>query len=291
MIKAGNAAVGLWLRAGSYAAQHLTEGRVPAVVAAMFGTGPQIARLVKAELWHEAGHTCPRCRPVGDGYLMHDFLHYNPTRASVEDTRRRAADRKQRGRTRRRNGSDSPANAPETGADPNPDADETGTDSPLDSEDSAGHDGVSRPDGAGVSRLSRPGPSRAVGGGGSRESANRRGPASSALCALPPDWEPDDALLAWAMAAGHMQRLGLDGVDHATAKWRAHRATGPRRTAEQWRLDWQQWITRERPDTPSAGRHLQAVPPTRLSRADQHAAALQAALDEMSTGNRTEGTA
>ncbi|MFJ2575984.1 hypothetical protein [Kitasatospora aureofaciens] len=262
------------------------------MVAGMFGTGPQIAKLVRSGLWHDAGHECPRCPAVDAGaYLMHDFLLYNPTRASVEDTRRRAADRKQRGRTRRRNGSDSPANAPQTGADSNPDADETGADSPPDSEDSAGHDGVSHPDGAGVSRLSRPGPSRAVGGGGSRESADRRGLAPAALCALPPDWEPDDALLAWAMAAGHMQRLGLDGVDHATAKWRAHRATGPRRTAEQWRLDWQQWITRERPDTPSAGRHLQAVPPTRLSRADQHAAALQAALNDMNTGNRAEGTA
>ncbi|MFE6489775.1 mucin-2, partial [Streptomyces sp. NPDC057757] len=92
--------MGLWLRAGAYAAQHLTEGRVPAVVAAMFGTGPQIARLVKTGLWHEAGHTCPRCRPVDDGYLMHDFLAYNPTRLAVEDTRRREAERKQRGRTR-----------------------------------------------------------------------------------------------------------------------------------------------------------------------------------------------
>jgi hypothetical protein len=226
-------------------------------------------------------------------YLMHDFLTYNPTRASVQDTRRREADRKQRGRNRQRKRTDSPPNPPPFGADPDPNADDSAPESPPDSDESAGHGRVSHPDGAGVSHLSRPDPTRPVeSGGGSRESSGGHGvPTNPALCALPPTWEPDDALLAWAMAAGHMQRLGLDGVDHATAKWRAHRATGSRRTAEQWRLDWQQWITRERPETPPAGRHLHAVPPTRLSRADQHAAALQAALSEMNSANRTEGTA
>lgn len=37
-LKAGNAAVGLWVKAGAYAAQHLTEGVVPGVVAQLYGT-------------------------------------------------------------------------------------------------------------------------------------------------------------------------------------------------------------------------------------------------------------
>ena len=41
-LKAGNAAVGLWVKAGAYAAQHLTEGVVPGVVAQLYGTAPQV---------------------------------------------------------------------------------------------------------------------------------------------------------------------------------------------------------------------------------------------------------
>ncbi|MDH6123423.1 mucin-2 [Kitasatospora sp. GP82] len=294
LIKAGNAALGLWLRCGAYTAQHLTEGRIPGVVAAMFGTGPQAAKLVTSGLWHESGHVCPQCPAVVTGeYLMHDFLRYNPTRASVEGSRKREADRKQRGRNRQRSGADSPADPPPFGADPEADGDESGPDWPPDSGESAGHGPVSQGDGPGVSHLSRPGPTRPVeSGGDSRESSGRSGPAPGpALCALPAGWEPDDALIGWASAAGHLQRLGLDGLDYATAKWRARRATGPMRSVQQWRLDWQQWITRERPEAPAAGRHLQAVPGSRPSRAEQHAAALQAALDEMNTASNEEDSA
>lgn len=61
IVKAGNAALGLWVRAGAYSAQHLTEGTVPAVVARQYGTAPQARKLVTVGLWHEHGHTCPRC--------------------------------------------------------------------------------------------------------------------------------------------------------------------------------------------------------------------------------------
>ncbi|MDH6134637.1 hypothetical protein P3T37_004041 [Kitasatospora sp. MAA4] len=294
LLTAGNAALGLWLRCGAYTAQHLTEGRIPAVIADMFGTGPQAAKLVRSGLWHETGHTCRRCPPVIAGeYLMHDFLRYNPTRASVEGTRKREADRKQRGRDRQRTRRDSPADPPPFGAGPDPDDDGSDPDSPPDFDESPGHGGVSHPDGAGASHRSRPGPARpGEGGGGSRESSGRSGPPpASTLCALPADWEPDDALLAWAAAAGHLQRLGLEGLDHATAKWRAHRAAGPARSVQQWRLNWQQWINQERPEPPPAARHLQAVPPSRPSRAEQHAAALQAALDDMNTASHEEDSA
>ncbi|MDK0520358.1 mucin-2 [Streptomyces sp. ML-6] len=101
LIKAGNGGLGLWLRAGSYAAQHLTEGAVPGVVAQLYGTAPQARKLVAAGLWHEHGHGCARCPdvPAGDFY-MHDFLVYNPSRAKVEQGRAAAADRQQRARDR-----------------------------------------------------------------------------------------------------------------------------------------------------------------------------------------------
>ena len=91
----------MWLRCGSYAAQHLTEGTVPGVVVQLYGTAPQARKLVAAGLWHAAEHACPRCPqpPAGD-YVMHDYLVYNPTRARVEDDRAKAAERQARGRAR-----------------------------------------------------------------------------------------------------------------------------------------------------------------------------------------------
>ncbi|WP_405018152.1 mucin-2 [Kitasatospora sp. NBC_00070] len=297
LLKAGNAALGLWLRCGAYSAQHLTEGRIPGVVAALFGTAPQAARLVRAGLWHESGHECPRCRPVVVGeFLMHDFLRYNPTRASVEGGRDREAERKRKGRAAQRKPADPASNRPPFGAESELGESDFDPETPPDSDETAGEGHASGADGVGSSHRSRPGPARpVVGGGGSRESSGGvgRSPEHS-LCALPDQWAPDDALLAWAAVAGHLQRLGVDGLDHATAKWRTHRATGPARSVQQWRLDWQQWITRERPDQPPAARRLQAVPADghQPTRAEQHAAALQAALDQMNANDsQQENTA
>jgi hypothetical protein len=97
LIKAGNAALGLWLRCGAYAAQHLTDGIVPGVVAELYGTKPQAAKLVKAGLWHEHGHDCPSdCpNPVPGDYVFHDFLDdgRNTSRARHEAERKKARDR------------------------------------------------------------------------------------------------------------------------------------------------------------------------------------------------------
>ncbi|MEV6073986.1 mucin-2 [Streptomyces sp. NPDC052069] len=98
-LRAGNAAIGLWVRAGAYVAQHLTEGVIPGVVAQLYGTAPQVRKLVAADLWHAYGHSCGGCPqpPAGD-YVMHDYLTYNPTRSRVEDDRAAAADRQKRAR-------------------------------------------------------------------------------------------------------------------------------------------------------------------------------------------------
>jgi hypothetical protein len=97
LIKAGNAALGLWLRCGSYAAQHLTDGIVPGVVAQLYGTKPQAAKLVKAGLWHEHGHNCPDgCpNPAPGDYAFHDFLDdgRNTSRARHEAEKKKARDR------------------------------------------------------------------------------------------------------------------------------------------------------------------------------------------------------
>lgn len=95
-IRAGNAALGLWLRCGSYSAQHLLEGYIPKSVIKPFGGTPaQVRKLLEAGLWHEAGHDCDRCPQPADGYMIHDFFEggRNVTKTQHEANRKGAAER------------------------------------------------------------------------------------------------------------------------------------------------------------------------------------------------------
>ena len=89
-IRVGNAAVGLWTRAGSWCAKQLTDGFVPMEIATLYGTPSQARRLVSAGLWRE----------VEGGFQFHDWEKEgrNPTRKEVEKKRRAEAERKQRWR-------------------------------------------------------------------------------------------------------------------------------------------------------------------------------------------------
>lgn len=102
ILKATNAGFGLWVRCGSYAAQHLTDGVVPGIIARQYGTAAQVRKLVAAGLWHEHGHTCPhpKClQPAPGDFYMHDYLDpYNPSRREVLARRERAADKKRKQR-------------------------------------------------------------------------------------------------------------------------------------------------------------------------------------------------
>jgi hypothetical protein len=71
--KAGNAAMGLWVRAGSWAALHLTDGVVPEHVLPMLGTRSEARRLVVAGLWES----------IDGGWRFRDWHDYQP---SAEDT-------------------------------------------------------------------------------------------------------------------------------------------------------------------------------------------------------------
>lgn len=104
---AGTAAIGLWTLGGSYSAHYLTDGRVHAHFIKTNATAPQLAKLVKAGLWHPAGHDCSRCPQPADGdYQIHDYLKYNLSRVQVLKSREKAADKKRR----QRSGDDSDPN-------------------------------------------------------------------------------------------------------------------------------------------------------------------------------------
>lgn len=80
---AGNAAMGLWVRAGSWSSQQLTEGFVPEHMAKALGSPAEASRLVAARLWDR----------VDGGYQFHEFLERNPSRDQVESRRRADAAR------------------------------------------------------------------------------------------------------------------------------------------------------------------------------------------------------
>lgn len=88
VLAVGNAAAGLWTRMGSYASRYLTDGFVPNSVAARMGTPSQISRLLKVGLLD----------PNSDGYIVHDYLDANRSRAAVIADREAATVRQRRSR-------------------------------------------------------------------------------------------------------------------------------------------------------------------------------------------------
>jgi hypothetical protein len=90
VVQAGAEASGLYVWALAYSSHHLTDGHVPAAWVSQV-MGKRAARtaeqLVSAGLWEVNG----------TGWVIHDFLIYNPTRAQVEEKRRKDSARKAHG--------------------------------------------------------------------------------------------------------------------------------------------------------------------------------------------------
>lgn len=89
----GNKALGLWVRAGSWSMQQLTDGHIPSgVVTALGGDWDDAAALVNAGLWHQAG----------GGYQFHDWAEYQPTREQIEAERAKTRERVEKHRANKR---------------------------------------------------------------------------------------------------------------------------------------------------------------------------------------------
>jgi hypothetical protein len=85
---AGNAATGLWVRCGTYSAHYLTDGHIPAAIARQMGTRGEIAALLDSGLW----------AANGDGFVIPDFLEYQPSRTEVAKRREKEAEKKRQQR-------------------------------------------------------------------------------------------------------------------------------------------------------------------------------------------------
>lgn len=98
VVRAGNAAVGLHVRAVTWSNMNATNGFVPRDICAnMFAdSDEQLSQnLVEVGLFEA----------VDGGYMIHDFLHYNPSAKQVKRDRQKARIRMRRVRSKRPNGS------------------------------------------------------------------------------------------------------------------------------------------------------------------------------------------
>lgn len=89
--------------ATQWCSRNLTDGRIPAAhlgTISKRGTKPIAEELVTGRRWHRAGDPpCPskHCAPAGpDGYVIHDYLEYNPTAEKVNKERAAKAERQRR---------------------------------------------------------------------------------------------------------------------------------------------------------------------------------------------------
>lgn len=108
---AGNRALGLWVRAGSWSMHQLSNGFIPReVVQALGGDWDDAAGLINAGLWQEAE----------GGYMFHDWAEYQPTREQVLAERAAAAERKRRSREKSQGESRRDVRGTDGGSHPSP---------------------------------------------------------------------------------------------------------------------------------------------------------------------------
>lgn len=82
-------ALGLWVKAGAWSSDQLTDGRIPKTALTLLGGTPTDARaLVTAGLWEVDGN----------GWRFHDWADMQPSRGDVEARREAEREKKRRWR-------------------------------------------------------------------------------------------------------------------------------------------------------------------------------------------------
>jgi hypothetical protein len=97
VLAAGNAAIGLWVRAGSWSMQQLTDGFVPKHIARTLGSSTEARRLVESGLWVE----------VDGGFQFHEWTDVQRTKEQVKADRHAASERQRHARERAKSQSES----------------------------------------------------------------------------------------------------------------------------------------------------------------------------------------
>lgn len=241
VLRAGNAAMGLWVRCGSYSAQFETDGWLDLdTVRALGGHKRDIDRLVEVGLWH---------REDG-GVRFHDWTEFQPTKAQLDSEREATRARVERWREKKRSaesqqdsGTDLAETRQKSGTDlaqtwHKPDMNTVSESSPHASrigahaaQTGAGNavtGGVTN--GSGTPAPSRPDPTRP--NTEAKASADRR--AQGRNHPLPADWKPTPEHEARAA------ETGLD-LNREIIKFQAH-AEEKGRLAKNWNAAFTRWL-------------------------------------------------
>lgn len=157
----------LHVEAIAWCARNTTDGEIQAdelATISVRASKARVAKLVDRKLWHPAGQTCgsDRCPASAEtGWVIHDYLEYQPTKERIKAELAAKAERTRRWREGKRGGAKPPRDGQ---GDASPDV-------PRDADRDASDD------------ASPPRPAPKEGGGGSPRSAARRhgrlGPAGS----------------------------------------------------------------------------------------------------------------
>ncbi|RAV34740.1 hypothetical protein [Corynebacterium heidelbergense] len=92
-----NAAVGLWVKAGSWCGRYETDGVIPATqVRALKGTSSQVSALIRSGLWVQI-----ETDSGAKAYAFRDWNDYQPTREQREKEREEWAEKKRKQRERK----------------------------------------------------------------------------------------------------------------------------------------------------------------------------------------------
>lgn len=155
IVAAGNAAVGAWVRMGALCSLQESDGYIDDATARIIASDEELTKLREAGL----------IEPASGGFVIHDFLRYNPTHKQLASKRKSALKRMQSVR----------ANKTRTPREQNANA------SPPDTKNFRLPD-PTRPDPLNTNTTAP------------REPTGRRG------ARLPDPWEPDGAVREWARA-------------------------------------------------------------------------------------------
>lgn len=91
-VLAGNAALGLWVRAGSWSMATLSDGFIPDPIADQLGTTAQARKLVEVGLWER----------LPTGYAFHQWDQRQPSKQQVHNDRAASVERQRKSRESRK---------------------------------------------------------------------------------------------------------------------------------------------------------------------------------------------
>lgn len=215
-MRAGEAALGLWVMAGSWSADQLTDGWIPAYAAQRLTPRADelAADLVRAGLW------IPAEQDGESGWIFHDWDGYQPSKESVENRRQADADRRARWRHAKSLEEHTPESRGES-------QDESRRDTSRDSHEES----------RGVSVL--PDPTRPVPVSSNEETSGTRTSTKTRGTRLPEDFAVTDRMCEWAA-----EKFPSVDLDYQTEKFRDHwrASSGTNATKRDWAAAWRTWI-------------------------------------------------